>query len=107
MNKQQLFELSKRSKNIEIEGQTLKIRKLTVGEVMSLQSAVQNQSMTETELMYHLISYSVLQDDGNQMLSVEDVKELSMDILKQLSDAVYEYNGMKKTESEKEAELKN
>lgn len=83
------------SKNVKFMGDELKITKLTVAEVISIQELAKERKDTEDggglDLLKEVIKLSV---DEAKDLSEDDFKSFPMDELRKLSDQIMEFSGM-------------
>lgn len=86
-----------KTKTITVDGEVLKIRQLSCLQVDAMVDLENSKGSDSTELLFHLISCSVINEDGTYLFTPDDKDEVlgnsPVSTMKEVSDIIMEYNG--------------
>jgi len=68
------------------------IKLLPSGRVLELSKKVEDEEISQEELTFIIITESLVDGNGKPLLTLDEVKELSIPILTQLAEEVSEFN---------------
>lgn len=103
LNREDILKLSRKISLVNIESLgNVYLKALPAGVVIELSKKLNDGQITQEEFTYQLIVTSVVDKDGNSILSVDDAKEISVDALKELTDKIAEFNKLDTTKAREE-----
>jgi len=68
------------------------LKGLPSGEVLSLSEKLNKKVITQEQFTFKMISLSVVDDEGELIFDIDTVKELDVEMLTELAEAIAKYN---------------
>ena len=93
LTREQILKATVKIKEYEVEGYgTFNIKMLSAFDTLELQKVQGESPVPNQEIIIKIISMVVCDEDGNTILSEDDVKKLDMVLMNSLSIAAIEFN---------------